>query len=165
MSHHTHVFLSNEETANGAIGATDSMLSTEELAANHLDSVDILGCIDLETGEWLEASGHHYSESDLKTIEQLEEFANSLFSKEQWNYLENELDRHIKNHYYWNAARICEHMDGIKCAVMDGVKWTVKDPFVINDSYLDLPGITDWCGCTCANEVKPKYAVIVDFHS
>lgn len=170
MSHHTHVILSNEENANACMSFVDSSLDDIMLYSNGVDGCNVFGALNLSTGEWTDYEYNTVDYADEPTtIAKLEEYANSLFSQEQWNYLENELNRHIKNHLYWNAARICEQLDGIRGAVIAQKRWTVKQPFPINDGYLKFHGITDWCenwDYHANNGKAPDiYAVLVDFHS
>ena len=166
MSHHTHVFLSNEETAQDAMSYVNSYLDTEVLYSNRVDSYDIIGVLNLTTGEYTnnEYAYREYKEEPT-TIEKLEEYANSLFSKEQYTYLENELKRHILNCHFFNASEVCKRLDGIVYAVRDGHRWTAKDPFPINNEYIDIPGITDLLQMINPIRKVDLYAVLVDFHS
>lgn len=166
MSHHTHVFLTNETgDANQNMRFIDGSLNNSDLFSQ-VDYYTIYGTLNLSTGEytsWVE--GVNSVLDGINSIESLEKFANSLFSQEQWNYLENELDRHIKNHLYWNAARICEQLDGMRGAIIAQKRWTAKMPFGVNDGYFHHFGITDWRGFGDKVKNNPAYAVVVDFHS
>ena len=170
MSHHTHVILSNEENAEASMAWIDGALTDFTLYSSGVDGCRIIGALNLTTGEWTSDKDNDFvHEYEPTTIEKLEKYANELFSKEIWNYLENELDRHLKNHYYYLASRICQQMDGIVHAVHNGAKWTAKQPFPINNGYLEFPGITDWCANWDYHAMDGKapdiYAVLVDFHS
>lgn len=169
MSHHTHVFLSNECTAKACCSFIDSQLSDYMLYSCGIDGCLVLGAINLETDKYTSVDRHHFIDPAFTTVKGLEAWANGLFSIKQWNFLESELKKHIENQNFFLAARTCEQMDGMQEAVRDGSKWTAKEPFTINDNYLNLPGITDWTGIydTACNEGKeyPIFAVIVDFHS
>lgn len=170
MSHHTHVILSNEENAKASMRWVNSQLDDMMLYSNNVDGCRIIGALNLTTGEFTpdEYYSHGYVDEPT-TIAKLEEYANGLFSKEQWNYLESELNRHLKNQYYFLASQVCKQMDGMVYAIRNGKKWTVKSPFPINDGYLEFHGITDWCGDWDYHAMGGKaldiYAVLVDFHS
>lgn len=170
MSHHTHVILSNEENAKASMSWVNSCLDDMMLYSNNVDGFRIMGALNLTTGEF--TSDKYYSHGyvdEPTTIAKLEKYANSLFGKEQWTFLENELNRAIKNSCYFNASTLCRQLDGMKDAILAGSKWSVKNPFPINDGYLEFHGITDWCGDWNYDAMGGKapdiYAVLVDFHS
>lgn len=165
MSHHTHVFLTNEETAEGAMSFVNSYLDNEMCYSNGVDRYNIIGVLNLTTGEFTK-NKYCFVEyiNEPTTIAKLEEYANSLFSKEQYEQLEKDLKRHLLNKHFWNAARVCEQLDGIVYAVHDNRKWTAKDPFPINDGYLQHAGITDLQEMYHPIKDCTVYAVIVEFH-
>ena len=170
MSHHTHVILSNEENAKASMSWVNSCLDDMMLYSNNVDGCRIIGALNLTTGEF--TPDEYYSHGyvyEPTTIAKLEEYANGLFSKGQWTYLENELNRAIKNNNYFKASILCRQLDGMKDAILAGGKWSAKNPFPINDGYLEFHGITDWCGDWDYHAMDGKapdiYAVLVDFHS
>lgn len=173
MSHNTHIFLINEEAENGQ----DAMLVIDNsLIENKQDFTDwfrVLGAINLRTGEYTECKyliGHNPNK--IRSISDLEEFANKLYSQEDWNRLKSDLERFVKSDLFWNAKCVCERLDGINYARALGFpqwKANIKDSFAINDGYFFMDGITDWRSLEDASEAdfEPAniYAVIVDFHS
>jgi hypothetical protein len=165
MSHHTHVLLSNHKTINEVISWTNDILSERELAYQGCDSFEIEGIIDMETGEYYE-SGRCLYDDKINNIQKLEIWANCLFGEGKYNELIKLLENNIKNKFFWKAMDICKELDGIVYPVKMGRKWTVKQPFPICDGYLDMYGVTDWCGCTGINTKEPaRFAVILDLHS
>ena len=167
MSHNTHVFLSNEDTAYDAMSFVNSALDDNTMAYNGVDSFDILGALNLTTGEYTNNKYRILSsyEDEIQTIKELEEYANSLFSIERYEYLIQELYKNIKDKNWFTVSSLAKYLDGIKYAVRDGRKWTAKDPFCINDGYLDMSGITDYIQARNPIKDRDLFAVIVDFHS
>lgn len=167
MSHSTHVFLINTATDIG-----DAMLMVDNSFVNtppsDCDYFRVLGAIDLNTDEykeWMNTVDENWSE--IKSKSDLEEFANKLYSKEDFERVKADLERFVKSELFWNAKCACERLDGMSYAKSLGFpKWSA-DPdkaFSINDGYYDLSGISDWR--TIENLAEDHtFAVIVDFHS
>ena len=167
MSHNIHVFLTNKDKdLGGAMLTVDNTLI--ENMPDFCDYFRILGAIDLKTDEykeWMNTVGENWSE--IKSKNDLEEFANRLYSKERWDRLKSDLDRLIKSELFWNAKYVCKELDGISYAKSLGFpKWSANPDkaFAINDGYYHLTGISDWRSIGDKNK-KEVYAVIVDFHS
>ena len=167
MSHNIHIFLTNQDKdLCESILTVDNALT--ENMPNFCDYFRVLGVIDLNTDEykeWMNTVGEIWSK--IKSKNDLEEFANSLYSKEYWDRLKSDLERFIKSDLFWSAKCVCEKLDGISYAKSLGFpKWSA-DPdkaFAINDGYYDLSGISDWR--LIENLAKNHtFAVIVDFHS
>ena len=174
MSHHTHVFLCNEEDAEACMSWVNSNLDEGMLRSNWVDSCDIIGALNLSTGEYTPNKYAVFTyDNEPNTIKKLEVWANSLYGKEMYDCLLEQLQKYIKQGHFWQAADICYELDGIEHPVKKGWKWTAKEPFSIKDGYLRWNGITDWMSmCAipdaytgkqqCDNQI---YAVLVDFHS
>ena len=172
MSHSTHVFLIND-----AIDLGDAMLMVDNSFVNtppsDCDYFRVLGAIDFKTDEykeWTQLIGSNPNK--IRSKNDLEQFANSLYSKEDWDRLKSDLERFVKSDLFWNAKCVCERLDGMNYARALGFpKWkaNIKDSFAINDGYFYMDGITDWRSIEDASEAdfEPAniYAVIVDFHS
>lgn len=167
MSHHIHVFLSNEGNAEDCMSWINAQFDDTMLASNWVDGAEVLGCINLATGQYVQ---NRYAAKDdrIDSIEKLEKYANAQYSKELYKGYVEEIQAAIKEENWWRVSRIARYLDGMKYAVKDGLKWTAKQPFCINDGYLDMPGVTDWTGAyqeLDENCNPTEYAVIVDFHS
>lgn len=170
MSHHTHVFLSNEENAEACMSWVNAYLDGDMCISHGIDGVQIIGALNLDTGEFTKDKYNKKEyEHEPTSVEKLEPWANSLFGKEKYEHLLNELKREIENKGFWRAARICEELDGIDFPTKCGMTWTAEYPFAVNDSYLEFRGITDWRTIDDSSEAeyepKTNYAVLVDFHS
>lgn len=172
MSHNTHVFLINDATDIG-----DAMLMIDNSLINtppsDCDYFRVLGAIDFKTDEykeWIQLIGSNPNK--IRSKNDLEQFANSLYSKEDWDRLKSDLERFVKSDLFWNAKCVCERLDGMNYARALGFpKWSA-DPdkvFAINDGYYHLSGISDWRTIEDKSEADYEqlevYAVIVDFHS
>lgn len=161
MSHNTHIFLMNQDVIDGseAMRVVDNCLINNPPAFS--DYFNVIGAINLSNGEY---EGEESNE--IRSISDLEEFANSLYSKEIYNQLKSDLERFVKSEMYWNAKCACERLDGISYAKSLGFrKWKANpnDSFAINDGYYEYAGITDWR--FIPSKATDTYAVIVDFHS
>lgn len=172
MSHNTHIFL-----VNNCIDLGDAMLMVDNSLINNIPSVcdyfRVLGAINLNTGEykeWMQLIGSNPNK--IRSKNDLEEFANKLYSQEDWNRLKSDLERFIKSELFYNAKCACARLDGMSYAKSMGFpKWTA-DPdkvFAVNDGEYDIDGISDWTTIEEQSEAdyEPEevYAVIVDFHS
>lgn len=162
--HHTHIFLSNEVSPAEACSYVNSMFEDTTLYANYVDYADVVGCIDLETGEYTPCSGSN-TDTYIKTIEKLENFANQLFSKETYIKLSEDIKKAVEIEDWWAVRNLSKKLDGMKYAVRDNKRWTAKDPFCINDDFWDMCGISDATSIVDPSVKHREYAVIVDFHS
>lgn len=166
--HHIHVILSNEENAEACLQWVAGCLDDKMLLSNGVDYGTVEGCINLATGEYTRDK-YYKGKDEITTIEELERYANMLFSDKLYNLYIEELKQAIDTQDWWLARKMSKYLDGMKYAVKDGKKWTAKDTFCINDGELDMNGITDWTGCYYEmDETSPaptEYAVIVDFRS
>lgn len=171
MSHTTHVFLINNaiDLGNAMLIVNNSLINT---SSSNYDYFKVLGAIDFKTDEykeWTQLIGSNPNK--IRSKNDLEQFANSLYSKEYWNHLKSDLERFIKSDLFWNAKCVCERLDGMNYARALGFpKWkaNIKDSFAINDGYFYVDGITDWRSIEDSSQAdfEPAniYAVIVDFH-
>lgn len=167
MSHSTHVFLINDATDIGAamLMVDNSLINTPP---SDCDYFRVLGAIDFKTDEykeWTQLIGSNPNK--IRSKNDLEQFANKLYSQEYWNRLKADLERFVKSDLFWNAKYACERLDGISYAKSLGFpKWKADSlkAFAINDGYYFMDGITDWQRIDDSGK-NHVYAVIVDFHS
>ena len=168
MSHTTHIFLINNaiDLDNAVLMVDNSLINTPP---SDYDYFRVLGAIDFKTDEYKEWT--QLIPNKIRSKNDLEEFANSLYSKEYWDRLKSDLERFVKSDLFWNAKYVCERLDGINYARALGFpKWkaNIKDSFAINDGYFYMDGVTDWRSLKDASQANFEpaniYAVIVDFH-
>ena len=93
--HHKHVFLSNEDSPEGAACWVRDILTDGTLAYNACDYGTVIGVLDLNTGEYTQEEKDY--EPVIDKIEKLEDYANGLFGKELVEILKQKLDYYLKN--------------------------------------------------------------------
>lgn len=104
---------------------------------------------------------------ELKSVEGVIKFVNSLYNKEKYDKIIEQLKLNTEKQNWFDVELLASKLDD-----MSNIINSTKDGFTLNDQYvtelamgkIDTFGIDNWYEMTEHNEDDRSYLVVVDFH-